>query len=326
MTLVRIEVRLRKPSCPARIVCKDQSNVMGLCKSYSDTRGGSNMRLQLLACLMTLALFPSADGAINPELLKWELRSHATEVVEIAVQRVDVREGPEANQVIVVARVIKVVSSPTRLSEHQVIDICYTQDHGRVSRELAEQDRKAEEGWAGRQIIGHARTLRKGETVRAYLATSSVGSTYYPAAAEFSFERITAGTSADPCATIEEVGAIGDLVHLCVQQRYQDAQRQLDHVVDEFTQIVAPLPAEDYSNASSRDADVNRERHFRLSQQAWEDYRNNACQEVYYEYWPGSIGATAQIECMLELTKSRTEYLQRRNSDQEHTRADPRGR
>jgi uncharacterized protein YecT (DUF1311 family) len=121
-----------------------------------------------------------------------------------------------------------------------------------------------------------------------------------------------ASPTTDPCAEIERVGPIGSLVRQCAEQRYHRAHDELTKAVAELSATLEPVTTPDPNADAVRQAEIRRLESLRESQSRWEDYRESACQEVYYETWPGSMADTRRLACLLELTESRIAYLHRR--------------
>lgn len=157
-----------------------------------------------------------------------------------------------------------------------------------------------EEIWASLEITEPPRT-----DVRVPRAPAAVICTNRPAEGERS------GRAIDPCEAIEDIGPITDLVRQCTDSRYARARAELARVVVEYAAAVGP-EAGDGPDEIVGEAETKRLESFRQSQRLWEQYRDSACEEVFYEFWPGSMSENARLECLLELTEARIEYLQGR--------------
>jgi uncharacterized protein YecT (DUF1311 family) len=116
---------------------------------------------------------------------------------------------------------------------------------------------------------------------------------------------------------LDEVGPIGSLVRECAEQRYRIAEETLGRTVAAFVESLGVPASAESAEDPAAEADVKRRAFFEESQASWEAYRRAACEEAYYEFWPGSMAATARLECLLQLTEIRAAYLQNRLEVQE---------
>ncbi|MEW8084149.1 MAG: lysozyme inhibitor LprI family protein [Candidatus Thiodiazotropha endolucinida] len=114
----------------------------------------------------------------------------------------------------------------------------------------------------------------------------------------------------DVCEALHTIGPIASLALLCLQQRYDRADVELNTTVRDLVYTLSLTGAE--ADDSVRQVEAHRLRYLLKSQQHWEAYRDNACWEVYYEFWPGSMADDARQECLVDLTEARTEYLRQR--------------
>ena len=115
---------------------------------------------------------------------------------------------------------------------------------------------------------------------------------------------------ADDCRAMDAIGPIGSLARACLLQKYDRAGVELADTLNELRNTLRATEGE--ANETVREAEANRYRFLLESQERWLSYRGSACREVYYEFWPGSMAETARLQCMLELTESRTQYLKGR--------------
>ena len=122
---------------------------------------------------------------------------------------------------------------------------------------------------------------------------------------------------ANACARLDEVGPIGSLVRECAEQRYLVAEEALGRAAATFVESLGVPASTESAEDPTAEADAKRRAFFEESQASWEAYRSAACEEAYYEFWPGSMAATARLECLIELTESRSAYLQNRLEVQE---------
>lgn len=121
-----------------------------------------------------------------------------------------------------------------------------------------------------------------------------------------------ASRTADACAEVESVGPIGSQVRQCAEQRYHQAHDELTKTVAELSATLQPDTTPAPNADTVREAEKRRLESLRESQSLWQDYRDSACQEVYYETWPGSMAESRRLECLRELTELRTAFLRRR--------------
>ncbi|MES9815952.1 MAG: lysozyme inhibitor LprI family protein [Candidatus Thiodiazotropha sp.] len=114
----------------------------------------------------------------------------------------------------------------------------------------------------------------------------------------------------DVCKALHTTGPIASLELLCLQQRYYRAGVELTDTIRKLVYTLSPTNG--VTDDRVRQVEVDRLRSLLKSQQYWEDYRDSACWEVYYQFWPGSMADDARQECLVDLTEVRTEYLMRR--------------
>jgi uncharacterized protein YecT (DUF1311 family) len=128
-----------------------------------------------------------------------------------------------------------------------------------------------------------------------------------------------AGPAADPCAELTELGPITSLVRQCAERRIAEAEAELREVVKRFESTLRPSRSAtgDSTERSLRQIELRRADAFRSSQTTWEQFRHQACEEVYLETFPGSSATARRLECLRELTEERRRQLERRLSPEE---------
>ncbi|MEW7974098.1 MAG: lysozyme inhibitor LprI family protein [Candidatus Thiodiazotropha endolucinida] len=112
------------------------------------------------------------------------------------------------------------------------------------------------------------------------------------------------------CEALHTTGPIASLALLCLQQHYDRAGVELTNTIRDLVYMLNPTEAE--TDDRVRQIEARRLRSLLKSQQNWEAYRDSACWEVYYEFWPGSMADDARQGCLVDLTEARTEYLRQR--------------
>lgn len=115
---------------------------------------------------------------------------------------------------------------------------------------------------------------------------------------------------ADVCGSMDAIGPLGSLARSCLLQKYDRAGVELADTLNDLGDTMQVTNQE--AGATVREAEANRLLFLLESQKHWLSYRDSACQEIYYEFWPGSMAQGARLTCLLELTESRIEYLKRR--------------
>lgn len=115
----------------------------------------------------------------------------------------------------------------------------------------------------------------------------------------------------DPCAALAEHGPITSLVRQCAARRLQEAEARLAALVGRFERALEPDPQEP-ADSVLRQAASRRLAAFRASQATWVRFRQEACEEVYFETFPGSSAGARRFDCQHELTEARASYLWRR--------------
>ena len=118
--------------------------------------------------------------------------------------------------------------------------------------------------------------------------------------------------SIDPCTEASDTGPTTAAVWQCAEKRRHDAEAELAQVVEDFLTRLTPLPTEKPDEAGLHQSERKRLEVFQTSQRLWSDYRVEACEEVYLEYWPGSSAKIHRTDCLTQLSKERTQYLRGR--------------
>ena len=156
-------------------------------------RSERKIRQIVLGCVGALLTTYSA-AAVNPELLRADMQSHATEALTIDVTAVMVTELSDGTTRVDAAAVVrKTTRSATGLREGDAILLVYVLNTAAHNREIATMRAKGERGWAGLQLPGLPTVVAAAKSYRAFLARESkpsAGLVYRPSAGEFSFEGI----------------------------------------------------------------------------------------------------------------------------------------
>jgi uncharacterized protein YecT (DUF1311 family) len=155
-----------------------------------------------------------------------------------------------------------------------------------------------------------------GEEVWAELVIDSPRTTRSQAARAVARIACSSDTLPDPCAALAEHGPITSLVQQCAERRFREAEAKLSRLVERFERTLEPDPAEP-ADSVLRQVASRRLAALRASQAAWSRFRKQACEEVYLEFFPGSSAGARRLDCLRELTESRTDYLERRLASEE---------
>lgn len=119
------------------------------------------------------------------------------------------------------------------------------------------------------------------------------------------FPRICDGgeEKADPCY-YEGVVDKG-----CLQKRYEVLDKEY---IKQYREVVAALqrqgvqlPSDSTNDALTSGITDKRLDLLEQSHSAWRRYRESVCEEVYYQYYPGSLAWTARMHCLIEKTQHR---------------------
>jgi uncharacterized protein YecT (DUF1311 family) len=211
--------------------------------------------------------------------------------------------------------VTEVERKPDDISIAETITIEYSANHAEIDRQTEEMHRHAREnpGWAGPAPELPPALPKQGATIVAYLklwGTDAESLSYGPAAGFMSFETVDVPASEDAtdiCSVAGEA-ATNSASKQCEQQLLERANSELQ---DLFNRIVASADSVSKSGDldSMRQAAASQSVALRQSQSAWEEYRNETCRFVYYEYYPGSMAELQRLACSREITENRTRQL-----------------
>jgi uncharacterized protein YecT (DUF1311 family) len=108
---------------------------------------------------------------------------------------------------------------------------------------------------------------------------------------------------------------IGSKARQCELARVRLARSELDRLFHTLETTLEPPDSEGPPDDAIAEGEAKRLRYLRESQHVWDSFVRNACEEVYYSYWPGSMSEDARLECMYELTRQRIDYIRKRIED-----------
>lgn len=211
--------------------------------------------------------------------------------------------------------VTEVERKPDDISIVGAITIEYSANHAEIDRQTEEMHRRAREnpGWAGLAPELPPPLPKQGATIVAYLKLwrpDTESSSFGPAAGFMSFDTVDVPASEDAtdnCGITGEA-ATNSASKQCEQQLLERANSDLQ---DLFARIVASAESVSESGDldSVRQAAASQAVALRQSQFAWEEYRNETCRFVYYEYYPGSMAELQRLACSREITENRIRQL-----------------
>ncbi len=87
----------------------------------------------------------------------------------------------------------------------------------------------------------------------------------------------------------------------CLQERYEVLDREY---IKQYREVTAALQRQGVPAPSDSKTDKRLDL-LKQSHNAWRLYRESACEEVYYQYYPGSLAWPARMHCLIEKTRLR---------------------